>query len=72
VKFGLFGINFGLCGDPREAFVLATDYAEFNRSVFEGLGVQVRSVVPPNVPDHIEAFTPQRLTEALENKAKNG
>ena len=46
--------------DPRvrEAFVLATDFASFNRSVFEGLGVPVRSIVPPTVPGSIEAFTP--------------
>ena len=42
----------------REAFVLATDFASFNKSVFEGLGIPVRSIVPPTVPGSIEAFTP--------------
>jgi len=42
----------------REAFILATDVAAFNKSVFEGLGVPVRSMVPPTIPGSIEAFTP--------------
>lgn len=42
----------------RDAFVLATDFDSFNRSVFEGLGVPVRSIVPPTVPGSIEAFKP--------------
>ncbi len=42
----------------RDAFVLATDFDSFNKSVFEGLGVPVRSIVPPTVPGSIEAFKP--------------
>ena len=42
----------------RQAFVLATDFASFNKSVFEGLGTQITSLVPPTVPGHINAFTP--------------
>jgi ABC-type transport system substrate-binding protein len=42
----------------REAFVLATDFESFNRSVFEGLGVPIRSLVPPSVPGSTEAFKP--------------
>lgn len=42
----------------RDAVVLATDFASFNRSVFEGLGVPVRSIVPPTVPGAVDAFTP--------------
>jgi len=44
----------------REALVLATDYDAMNRAVFEGLGVPVRSIVPPTVPDSAEVFTPVR------------
>jgi ABC-type transport system substrate-binding protein len=41
----------------REAVVLATDFDAFNKSVFEGLGEPVTSIVPPTVPGHVAAFT---------------
>lgn len=40
----------------REAVMLATDFDSFNKSVFEGLGVPVTSIVPPTVPGHVAAF----------------
>jgi ABC-type transport system substrate-binding protein len=57
----------------REAFVLATDYGAMNRAVFEGLGVPVRSLVPPTVPESAEAFTPNRdLARARQLLAEAG
>lgn len=34
----------------RQAILYATDYAAINRTVFEGLGTQARSIVPPIIP----------------------
>jgi len=44
--------------DPRvrEAVILATDFEAFNKSVFEGLGLPVTSIIPPTVPGHVDAF----------------
>jgi ABC-type transport system substrate-binding protein len=39
----------------RGALAHATKYDEINRSVFQGLGVRVRSIVPPTVPGSIVA-----------------
>ena len=44
----------------RQAVVLATDYAAMNQSVFENLGVRVRSIVSPTVSDMIEASKTER------------
>ena len=39
----------------RAALAYATNYDEINKSVFEGLGTRVRSIVPPTVPGSIVA-----------------
>lgn len=54
-----FNINIKPFDDKRirEAVVLATDFDAFNKSVFEGLGEPVTSIVPPTVPGHVAAFT---------------
>jgi ABC-type transport system substrate-binding protein len=44
----------------RQAVILATDFESYNKSVFEGIGVPVTSIVPPTVPDHIDAFRPPK------------
>ena len=44
----------------RQALVYATDNAAMNRSVFENIGVRVRSTVSPGVPVAINAFTGER------------
>lgn len=47
-------INMGPFKDRklRQALLYATDYAALNQSVFEGLGTQAKSIVPPAIEGH--------------------
>lgn len=54
----------------REAVALAVDYNAINQSVFESLGTRVRSIVPPTVPESINALSVERNLERARSLLK--